>query len=265
MAAKPAMPPIDSGKPLPKFIVVHGDKGGVGKSMVAMALVDYLTSRGTPVAVLEADTRNPDVGRMFDKSLPTTSTNIRVENGWMDVMDFVMRHPGHTIIMNTPAGIGEHMKKDMESFAEFLKDKEVPIEMELWWVMNIHHDSVNLLQEAHRSYGDSFARLRVVCNLHFGAEGDKPSGPFMLWHESPLKAHLEKKQGRTIFFPGLHVRVVQKVLDPHNIMPFSEAIDLVAGEKVNLVHSERWKMEQWLKDCRRAFNPAFEPQATQPA
>lgn len=256
-----ASQPAETFQAVSKFIVVHGDKGGVGKSMVAQALADHLMSTGIKVAIVEADTQNPDVARMFGNNLPVAQTNVRNENGWMDVMDFVMKHPGYTIIMNTPAGIGEYMKSDMESFANFLKAQEMPVEMELWWVMNVQHDSVNLLSEAYKVYGQFFSRLRVVCNLHY-AGGDKSQlGPFVLWHESPLKAQIEKKQGLTIFFPGLHIRVVAKVLDPRKIMPFSDAVDVVLGESVALEHSERWKLQQWLLDCKKAFEPAIAPSA----
>lgn len=252
-----ATPSTETTNQKSRFIVIHGDKGGVGKSMVAMALADYLMNSGAKVAIVEADTQNPDVSRMFGTNLPVAQTNVRSENGWMDVMDFVMKHPGHDIIMNTPAGIGEYMKSDMESFARFLKDQDVPVEMELWWVMNIQHDSVNLLNEAHKTYGQYFSRLRVVCNLHYAGGDSKSSGPFMLWLESPLKAKIENSQGITVFFPGLHIRVVAKVLDPRKIMPFSDAYDAVAGETVGLEHSERWKLKQWLTDCKTAFAPAF--------
>jgi len=252
--------PAETSRQGSKIIVIHGDKGGVGKSMVAQALADYLMKSGVKVAIVEADTQNPDVARMFGQNMHVAQTNVRSENGWMDVMDFVIKHPGHTFIMNTPAGIGEYMKSDMESFASFLKAQDMPVEMELWWVMNIQHDSVNLLNEAYKTYGSFFSRLRVVCNLHYAGGGENPAGPagpFMLWHESPLKLQIEKKQGLTIFFPALHIRVVSKVLDPRNIMPFSDALDAVAGESVGLLGSERWKLQQWMVDCDKAFAPAF--------
>lgn len=251
--------PADPTQQVSKIIVIHGDKGGVGKSMVAMAVTDYLMKSGAKVAIVEADTQNPDVARMFGTNMPAAQTNVRSENGWMDVMDFVMKHPGHNFIMNTPAGIGEYMKTDLEPFANFLKSQDIPVEMELWWVMNIQHDSVNLLNEAYKAYGSYFSRLRVVCNLHYAGGDKSQSGPFMLWHESPLKAQIEKKQGLTIFFPGLHIRVVSKLLDPRNIMPFSDAQDVVVGEALGLQPSERWKLQQWMVDCDKAFEPAFAP------
>lgn len=255
-SGKPAQTPV--AKEITRFIIVHGDKGGVGKSFVAQATADYLANRGEKVAIIDADTRNPDVSRMFKDSLPCIQANIRSNNGWMDVMDFVMKHVGHTIIMNTPAGIGEYMKSDMESFVSFLKDQEVSVEMELWWTMNIQHDSVNLYQEAYKNYGQYFARQRVICNLHFANGDSSHQGPFFLWNESPLRTKIEKSGGKTIYFPGLHLRVVAKIFAPDCIMPFSHAIDAAAGEAVGLLHSERWKLQEWIKNVAEQLTPAFE-------
>lgn len=241
-----------------KIIFIHGDKGGVGKSMVAQALGDYLSAKGEKLAILEADTQNPDVSRMFNQSAPCAQTNLRNDNGWMDVMDFVMKHKGHHIIINTPAGIGQYMKDDMGSFASFLSEQSYPIELELWWVMNVQHDSVNLLNEALKAYGEYFNRLRVVCNLHF-ANGDRSKdGPFLLWHESPLKAKIEKADGMTLYLPGLHLRVVSKLFAPEKMLPFSDAVDVGLGETVGLGDSERWKLSAWIKECWREFDRALQ-------
>ena len=40
---------------------VGGSKGGVGKSKVSFALIDYLLDDGKKVLLLESDTSNPDV------------------------------------------------------------------------------------------------------------------------------------------------------------------------------------------------------------
>lgn len=245
-----------------RFIIVGGDKGGVGKSFLAQALADFLLERKEGLAIIDADTANPDVLRMFEKYVPCCLANVRSENGWMDVMDFVIRHPGETIIMNTPQGIGEYMRADMTSFSEFLAAEDVPVQMELWWTMNVGHDSVNLLAKANEAYGQFFERIRVVCNLHF-ANGDKTDqGPFMLWHESPLRTRIEKNNGMTLFFPGLHVRVVKKLFAPLHTMPFGHAEDASTGEAIGLEASERWKLTQWRNDIKKLMSPAF---ATEPA
>lgn len=237
-----------------RIIISHGDKGGVGKSFTSQAVIDYLKGKGDAVAVIEADTQNPDVERMFASALPCMLANLRTENGWMEVMDFVANHPGHSIVMNTPAGIGEHMKKDIATFAGFLKTLSTPTELELWWTMNLQHDSVNLMEKAFSSYGKHFARARVVCNLHFSL--NDPSH-FFLWNESPFRTKFEKTGGKTIHLPGLHLRVVQKLFVPDRVMPFSDAIDASLGEILNLTNSERHKLAEWHREVDMNLDAVF--------
>lgn len=248
---------------LTRLIIVHGDKGGVGKSFVAQSVADYFLDAGAPVAVIDADTANPDVNRMFENAIPTTVANVRSEAGWMDVMDFVIKHPGYTIVMNTPAGIGNFMERDLTTFTTFLREQDFPIEMELWWTMNVNHDSVNLLDQAHQSYGKFFDRTRVICNLHFANGNKDPQGPFLLWNECPLRTRIERANGPTLYFPGLHIRVVQKVFAPAQIMPFSYAADAASGEVVGLETSERWKLQAWRGECKRLFDQAFDASTAQ--
>lgn len=241
-------------KPCTRIIISHGDKGGVGKSMIAAAIADYLNTNGELVAIIDADTRNPDVDRMFGKHLPCVQMNLRAENGWMEAMDFVVQHPGYTIVVSTPAGIGEDMKNDIPRFAAFLADLETPAEMELWWTINLLPDAVNLLGEAYKSYGKYFTRVRVVRNL-FHSMGD--ARQFIFWDESILRPQLEKKGGLTINFPALHLRVMSKLFNPDKIMPFSEAIDAGVGESVGLSASERFKLKDWFREVGVCLKPAL--------
>lgn len=237
-----------------RFVLVHGDKGGVGKSFVAQAIVDCLGRAGSNVSVIDADTANADVARMFGNSRDCIEANINGENGWMEIMDFIVGHRGHTVVMNTPAGAGQFMVGQIQSLARYLSGAGLPVEMELWWTMNAQHDSVNLLGEAFSAYGEVFKRVRVVCNSHFS---DGKSAPFFLWNESQLRASIEKQGGMTILFPGLNLRVVGKIFDPAHMMPFSQAADAAVGEAVGLTGSERWKLGQWLEDVENLLRPAF--------
>jgi len=45
-----------------RVFFVTGSKGGVGKSVGAIALLDYFEMRNRQVSLVETDTANPDVG-----------------------------------------------------------------------------------------------------------------------------------------------------------------------------------------------------------
>lgn len=236
------------------FNVVSGDKGGVGKSFSALALIDYLDSKGLEVVVFEADKSNPDVARMYNNTLKTYYVDLSTENGWMNVMDAVAKHPAATFVMSMPAGIGSSMKIHLPGFQKFIARRAIAIDMVLWWVMNPQHDSVNLLAEACNTYGSHFPKTRVICNTHFS---DGNQAAFFLWNDSPLRHKMEKEGASTMFLPGLSLRVVTKLFDPRKIMPFSDAIDIALGEQVEFTESERHKLEVWRENVAELFDNVY--------
>jgi cellulose biosynthesis protein BcsQ len=54
-----------------QILYVGGSKGGVGKSTLAFALLEYLMERGTKILLLETDTSNPDVFNLNSRDLIT--------------------------------------------------------------------------------------------------------------------------------------------------------------------------------------------------
>ncbi len=250
-------------KSMTRIIFVHGDKGGTGKSMMSRLLADFLNVATQKVAIVEADTSNPDVQRTFtvkmaDGSqsalLPCQMIDLRKEDGWMDMMNFCQKHIGSNIIVNLPGGIGDHLTENLKFLQLFVTDlsKGGNVETELWWTLNITHDAINLLQKALGQYGPFFNKVRVVCNL-FWTQNDKKG--WVMWHESPLKIKLENAGGKTVYLHGLNYRVSDKLFRPENIMPFSEAMDAALGERINFEMSERYKLKEfwhfnelWLAD-----------------
>lgn len=237
-------------QPITRFILIHGDKGGVGKSMLSCVLADQLMSAKVPVAVIDADTRNPDVARMFSGSdCPNIRLNLRASDGWMDIIDFVHSYPGHTFILSMPAGIGESMQHEFADFVKFLRSFEskskdkIKVELVMWWVLNLFPDSVNLLKEALDTHHNQFDQVVVVRNNIFGQPDD-----FIFWNDSPLKTEVEAKGGVTVDLPPLHLRVMKKLFDPSKIIPFSTAIQPDMSDIIGLQPSERFKLESWFND-----------------
>lgn len=89
------------------IFMVSGSKGGVGKSIVAMALTHFLLKRGSEVLLIEADTTNPDVGKAYGKSVETLHLNLDEKDGWMDLANRLAERPEQSAVINTPARSGE--------------------------------------------------------------------------------------------------------------------------------------------------------------
>lgn len=250
MANKQPHQPSDTVADLPKAVIlVHGDKGGVGKTMTATAFVDWALKRGLPVALVDADTRNADAIRMYQGQIPAASVDLQRDEGWMDLVDFAMSNRNHHIVVSMPGGVGDRVIAEVPNLWEVLgKDRRLG----LLWVMNRGPDSVNLLDLTLQALDPHLAFSVVIKNLYFGGAED-----FTRWDESAVKKRFEGKGGITICLGELVDRVVDKVFnDPKEVLPYSTiVVEPAAWESSpkKLTASENVRLQQWLAGNQRAF------------
>jgi Mrp family chromosome partitioning ATPase len=79
--------------------MVSGSKGGVGKSIVSMSLIHYLSKRGEKLLLIDADTANPDVGKAYGKTVETVYINLDEKDGWMDLVNRLAVQPDETVVV----------------------------------------------------------------------------------------------------------------------------------------------------------------------
>ncbi|UEO00463.1 hypothetical protein A9R16_003415 [Acidiferrobacter thiooxydans] len=109
-----------------KIIISHGDKGGVGKSIVATVLVEVLVTGGHPVALIEGDASQPDVGMRYigheDRgislgALPLSRAGA-ADAAVADLSYYLEKSAAdRDVIINLPAGAGETLDGLAESLA----------------------------------------------------------------------------------------------------------------------------------------------------
>jgi cellulose biosynthesis protein BcsQ len=83
--------------------VVGGSKGGVGKSMVALALVDHLQRRNANIVLVETDTSNPDVMKAVHDEIECEAFDLDEADGWIGLVNFCDTHRDAVVIINTAA------------------------------------------------------------------------------------------------------------------------------------------------------------------
>lgn len=74
--------------------LVGGGKGGVGKSLVALALVDHLQRRGVKPVLVENDTSNPDVMKAVQGEIDCAAFDLDEADGWINFVDYCDEHRG---------------------------------------------------------------------------------------------------------------------------------------------------------------------------
>ncbi len=86
-----------------KIYLIGGSKGGVGKSMVSMAIIDYLQEQGESVLLIESDTSNPDVWKGYGECVETQLLNLDEADGWIQLVNLCDSKPECVVVINTAA------------------------------------------------------------------------------------------------------------------------------------------------------------------
>lgn len=214
------------------ILYVGGSKGGVGKSKLSFALIDYLLMNGKKVLALETDTSNPDVYKTHhpyeDGNLICKLADLDISDGWIELVNMAAEFPEHFLVINSAARSNSGIKKYGLTLRETLE--ELNRELVTFWIINRQRDSIELLRGFLNAFPD--ALIYVCRNLYFG-DPEK----FELYNGSKTRKHIEEK-GMTLDFPELGDRVADKLYSDR--LPIQTALaELPIGDRAEL---RRWRI-----------------------
>ena len=221
---------------------VGGSKGGVGKSKLAFALIDYLTEKENKILLLETDTSNPDVYKAHhpheNDNLVCKIADLDVPEGWIELVNVADEHPEHIVVINSAA----RSNTGIEKYGAMLRETlgELNRELVTFWVINRQRDSIELLRGFLNAFPD--ALIHVCRNLYFG-ELEK----FELYSKSKAREIIEKK-GLTLDFPDLADRVADKLYSGR--VPIKAAL-------VEMPLGDRAELRRWRQKCAEMFQSAL--------
>lgn len=209
------------------IILFHGDKGGVGKSFATKAYADYLIKRGIAAELVDADVRNPDVSRVYPN---VHMINLKARDGWIELVN-VLGGTEKPVVVSLPAGVGYDMAQHGETFWYAVNELQRPVSMV--WTLNRERDSIILLSEALKSFGDKLAHKAVLTNEFFGAPAK-----FVLWNESKTRETFVQAGGQVDVLPELPDRVAALLAEKKlSFLAGTTATDLGIGDRLEL---KRW-------------------------
>ncbi len=219
--------PQDSRRPI---YWIGGSKGGVGKSLMTAATLDYLLERGTRVRLVESDTSNPDVWKAYKDLLPVELINLDQGDGWVDLVNTFDQNREGVVVVNTAARNNlavAHYGQTLDHCLTELESKLVTL-----WMINRQRDSLELLKE----FMDTLptAEVHVVRNGYFG-----PEPKFELYNGSKIRESVESRGGKSVTFPDLADRVADD-LSTKRLALSAAAKWLPIGNRAEL---SRWRSE----------------------
>lgn len=114
------------------LFISHGDKGGVGKSVVSMFAVEEGLKSGT-VALIEADPTQPDLGTRYahDTHILIGSVSLNragdAENALSNLGVWLEHQKSSIVVVNLPAGAGE----TLDAYADVIRGLADALDMRL--------------------------------------------------------------------------------------------------------------------------------------
>jgi hypothetical protein len=222
--------------------LVGGEKGGVGKSVVARLLVQTFIDRGLRFAALDADQSHGALVRSY------SDFTQRVELERLESADQILDRAlgaDRLVVVDLPAQSHRALRRWIDSTDVLSYAREMNVRLVLWHVTDGGFDSVAHLEQLVDDFGDS-VEFVVVKN-----EGR--SRDFSQLEASRAYAQVLSLGGRVVTLPELDPSIMYKV-DRYG-SSFWAAVNASDGERA-LGPLERRRAKLWLGRAQGALDAA---------
>jgi len=215
--------------------LIGGEKGGVGKSLVARILAQYLIDNELPFLGFDTDRSHGALMRFytgFASPVPVDSYEA------LDaIVEAAVAQPDRRILVDLAAQTHEPLVKWMDESGVLELAKEGAFALNYWHVMDAGKDSVDLLAKLLRRFGNRLQYVLVFNQLR----GDD----FSILRESGELALALALGARTVSIKRLHEGAIQKI--DATSSSFWAAKNSADKESTGLGLMDRQRVKMWLR------------------
>jgi|SRR6188768_893236 len=211
---------------------VGGEKGGVGKSVVARLLTQYWLDRNQPLACIDADQSHGALVRHYSEF--AQSVDLEQFESADQIMDRALGSD-RKVLVDLPAQSARALSRWLDSGAVLDFAREMGVKLYFWHVSDGGYDSINELARALGFFGGS---LQIIVVKNFGRAQD-----FSQLDQAPATQQLLAGGGRIVQLPALHSSTMFKI--DRNGASFWAAINHQDGP-YSLSPMERQRTRLWL-------------------
>jgi hypothetical protein len=179
---------------------IGGEKGGVGKSVVARLCAQYCIDKSLSFAAMDADASHGALLRFYgDFAHPVDLT--RDES--VDEILTVASEPQTRVLVDLPAQSERALTAWLAEGGVIALAAESDIRLVFWHVIDDGKDAITTLERLFDRHGDR-VRYCVVKNLGRGKD-------FSLFERSPVRATAERLGAAIIELPELNAAAMQRI------------------------------------------------------
>jgi hypothetical protein len=213
---------------------IGGEKGGVGKSVVARLVAQYCIDRAIPFAALDADGSHGSLLRHYaEHTRPVDFT--RFESA--DDIIALATEADRRVVVDLPAQSERPLFAWITEAGVLDLARECGVKLVLWHVMDDGKDSVLTLDRLLKR-GGTAARYCIVKNRGCGRD-------FSLFDHSPTRAAAEALGAVVLELPELHAAAMQKI--DHVDASFWAAVNNPALGSETFTRMDRQRVKVWLQ------------------
>ncbi len=230
---------------------VGGEKGGVGKSVVARLLAQLFVDRSLPFTALDADRSHGALVRYYSDFSSAVELE-RLESA-DQIVEAALGANGR-VLVDLPAQSHRALQRWLEASDVLGFAREMNVALVFWFVTDGGFDSVTHLEQLLRTFGGSFQFIVV--------QNEGRSKDFAQFEASDAHRELLAQGGRVLGLPELDPSVMYK-LDGSGAS-FWSAVHTADGPRA-LAPLERRRAKIWLERAHAALEPGLDLQPARPA
>jgi hypothetical protein len=179
---------------------IGGEKGGVGKSVVARLVAQYCIDKGLPFVAVDADGSHGALLRFYaDYTRPLDLTNFESA----DQILTLATEEDRRVLVDLPAQSDRPLAAWIEEGGILELAAESDVRVVLWHVIDDGKDALTTLDRLLTRYGDR-VRYCIVKNQGRGKD-------FGLYDRSPTRGAAERLGAQVVELPELYPPAMQKI------------------------------------------------------
>ena len=221
-------------QPASKVHLIGGEKGGVGKSVVARLLAQHFIDQQMPFVGFDTDSSHGSLLRFYNGYASPVLVD-RYE-ALDHIIEAAVDQPGRRVLVDLAAQTHEPLVRWMDESGVLDMADLSGITLQYWHVMDSGRDSVDLLERLLDRFGQRLHYV-LVCNELRGDD-------FGLLEKSGQLNRAQALGAKTLHLRRLHDAVMQKI-DGKNAS-FWSAANVTGSEGPGLGLMERQRLRMWL-------------------
>lgn len=222
---------------------IGGEKGGVGKSLLARVLAQYMIDKQLPFLGFDTDRSHPALMRFYaGYASPVVVDRYEALD---TIVEATVDQPQRRILVDLAAQTHDPLVRWMDESGVLNLLDEMGSNVYYWHVMDTGKDSVDLLKRLLDRFGSA---LRYVLVRNHVRGGD-----FSVLEQSGEQARAVSLGAQIVSIRKLHESVIQKIdAGSASFWKAKSAQDAEGAHGLGLMERQRLKM--WLRDVYREID-----------